>query len=153
MKAGGWTVAVAFFVLAAVFVTGYTSFGIWPTVIFMVGYVPGAALWLLSPRDAPWSAVKVPYLAAFAIYILHLHRDLARSAVPHEAKDSRGLVLRLDVLRGHGYQRAGALRFPVVDRQRLCIPRWSRHRGVSGACRLVGDVAVVVRPASGGLRQ
>lgn len=72
MKHSEPTVAVAIISLCMVAVTGYRSFGVWPTTIFMVGYLPGFLLWLLSNNRVPWEDVKVPYLAAFTLYVLHL---------------------------------------------------------------------------------
>lgn len=72
MKGFEPSVALAVVVLIGVAFTGYGSFGIWPTLIFMTGYVPGFLFWLRSRSDAPFADVRTPYFVTFTLYILLL---------------------------------------------------------------------------------
>ncbi len=61
----------AFLFTVAILVLGYISFGIWPTVIFMSGFLGGFILWLLIPVNPIWANVKVPFWITFLLFIVH----------------------------------------------------------------------------------
>lgn len=58
-----------------VFIAGYVSFGIWPALIFLPGYLGGFLLWFSSNSTPSFSSIKAPYLITFILYILHLMEE------------------------------------------------------------------------------
>ena len=51
---------------------GYLSFGIVPALLFFSGYFAGFVLWLTAPAHAPpLSSYKIPYIATFALFLVH----------------------------------------------------------------------------------
>lgn len=50
---------------------GYVSFGPWPALLFLIGYMGGFILWLALPTRAPFSSIKVLYWITFGLFILH----------------------------------------------------------------------------------
>lgn len=55
----------------AVLALGYAAFGFWTMLIFTFGFLGGFVLWLLFPATVAFSAIKIPYFLALALFILH----------------------------------------------------------------------------------
>lgn len=47
------------------------AFGFWTTVIFSSGLLGGLVLWLLNPAPPSYAAIRVPFLATFALFVVH----------------------------------------------------------------------------------
>jgi hypothetical protein len=65
------TVLAAFLFTLAVLALGYEAFGFWTMLIFTSGFLGGFLLWLLFPATVAFSAIKIPYFLALALFILH----------------------------------------------------------------------------------
>lgn len=63
-------VAAAFFTLAVVLL-GYRLLGIWPAVLFGLGFVGGLALWVAIPARPSFAEIRAPYLVALALFVVH----------------------------------------------------------------------------------
>jgi hypothetical protein len=50
---------------------GFVAFGFWTTVIFSSGFLGGLVLWLLNPATPSYAAIRVPFLATFALFVVH----------------------------------------------------------------------------------
>lgn len=55
----------------AVPLIGYISFGPWPSLLFLIGYLGGFILWMTLPTRLPFSLIKVIYWVTFGLFILH----------------------------------------------------------------------------------
>ena len=61
--AAGFTIAVP--------AIGYVSFGLWPALLFLIGYLGGFILWLTVPTTTAVSSIKTLYWVTFGLFILH----------------------------------------------------------------------------------
>jgi len=61
----------AFLFSLAVPAIGYLSFGVVPASIFLVGYLGGFIFWFFIPDKASFASVKIPYIAALLLFIVH----------------------------------------------------------------------------------
>ncbi len=52
-------------------IVGYFSFGPWPALLFLIGYLSGFILWLVLPTHAPFSKIKSLYWLTFGLFFLH----------------------------------------------------------------------------------
>lgn len=50
---------------------GYISFGPWPALLFLIGYLGGFLLWLTFPTLAPFSSIKSIYWLTVFLFFLH----------------------------------------------------------------------------------
>lgn len=64
-------IVLAFFFTVAVPAIGYMSFGPWPALLFLIGYLGGFILWLTLPTRALFSSIKVLYWVTFLLFFLH----------------------------------------------------------------------------------
>lgn len=71
MKIKSSTVIAAAIFTIAVPAIGHLSFGPWPALLFLIGYLGGFILWVVLPMRAPFSRIKGLYWATFALFILH----------------------------------------------------------------------------------
>ncbi len=65
------TVLIALLFTLAVLALGYAAFGFWTMLIFTSGFLGGFVLWMLFPAAVTFSAIKVPYFVALALFVLH----------------------------------------------------------------------------------
>lgn len=56
---------------AAVLTVGYALLGLLPMFLFAFGFLGGLVLWLLFPVDAPFQAIRLPYFATLALFVVH----------------------------------------------------------------------------------
>jgi hypothetical protein len=54
-----------------VLVLGYVLLGIYPTLLFALGFVGGFILWLAIPTAAPFAAIRAPFYATLVFFVLH----------------------------------------------------------------------------------
>lgn len=71
MKRSPSVITAAFIFSLLVPAIGYLSFGIIPASIFLVGYLGGFILWMLSPDRAAFASVKIPYVVTLLLFIVH----------------------------------------------------------------------------------
>ena len=64
-------VGIAFLFSVLVPFVGYLSFGIWPALLFLTGYMGGFLLWLFFPTRAPFKSIKWIYIATFLLFLVH----------------------------------------------------------------------------------
>lgn len=50
---------------------GYLSFGIWPALLFLTGYLGGFLLWLFIPTKTSFKSIKWIYAATFLLFLVH----------------------------------------------------------------------------------
>mgnify|MGYP007032567259 FL=1 len=65
------TVTAAFLFTVAVLALGYAAFGFWTMLIFTSGFVGGFVLWLVFPATQSFTAIRIPYFLALALFALH----------------------------------------------------------------------------------
>lgn len=70
MKSTATVICAFLFSLLVPFV-GYLSFGIWPALLFLTGYLGGFILWLFLPTRAPFKSIKWTYIATFVLFLIH----------------------------------------------------------------------------------
>lgn len=64
-------VAAASATTTGILALGFVAFGFWTTVIFSSGFLGGLVLWLLNPATPTYSTIRVPFLATFALFVVH----------------------------------------------------------------------------------
>jgi len=52
-------------------VLGYLNIGLIPALIFLVGFLGGYILWVLSPSQPEWKSIKWPYIATMIFFAIH----------------------------------------------------------------------------------
>src|SRR3989344_5590651 len=52
---------------------GYVYLGALYAILFLIGYLGGFILWLLTPTKVPWASIQVPYWATLLVF-LFLHK-------------------------------------------------------------------------------
>ena len=50
---------------------GFSAFGIVTMLIFTSGFAGGLALWMLAPRRPAYDAIRIPYLVALVLFVVH----------------------------------------------------------------------------------
>lgn len=50
---------------------GYLSFGIWPALLFLTGYLSGFLLWCCLPTHYGFKRIRTLYLLAFVLFLVH----------------------------------------------------------------------------------
>lgn len=65
------TALAAFGFTICVPAVGYLCFGIWPSVLFLIGYLSGFVMWLYLPTCATFKAIRPIYIIAFLLFIAH----------------------------------------------------------------------------------
>ncbi|MDF3076884.1 MAG: hypothetical protein K0S09_773 [Sphingobacteriaceae bacterium] len=71
MKNRAIDIIAAFLFTTAVLSFGYMSFGIWPTMIFMSGFLGGFILWLIVPVKTSFQSIKIPFWVTFLLFMVH----------------------------------------------------------------------------------
>lgn len=71
MKRSTSTIFLAFLFTMLVIGLGYAAFGLWTAVIFTSGFLGGFLLWICISSEVPYTSIKVPFLLAFGLFILH----------------------------------------------------------------------------------
>ncbi len=71
MKTNSSTIFIALIFTILVPAIGYISFGPWPALLFLIGYLGGFILWLTLPTRAPFASIKSAYWITFGLFILH----------------------------------------------------------------------------------
>lgn len=71
MKPSGTVIGFAVLFTAAVLVLGYVLLGLWPMLLFALGFLGGLILWLSIPSRAPLGAIRSIYYLTLGLFILH----------------------------------------------------------------------------------
>ncbi len=71
MKINPLTISIALVFTILVPSIGYVSFGPWPALLFLIGYLGGFILLLILPTRAPFSTIRSVYWITFGLFILH----------------------------------------------------------------------------------
>lgn len=65
------TAIIALVFSIIILVIGYITFGIWPTLLFSLGFIGGWIAWMLLPTNGTWKDIKVPYFLTLLLFIGH----------------------------------------------------------------------------------
>lgn len=64
-------IALACAYTGAVLILGYILLGVWPMLLFALGFVGGLLLWLLFSTAATFEQIKIPYFLTLVFFVLH----------------------------------------------------------------------------------
>lgn len=69
-KTSGTIIFAGLYAVTAL-VVGYIALGIWPSLLFSLGFVGGWLLWLSKAETAEWRAIRIPFIISMLLFVLH----------------------------------------------------------------------------------